>query len=151
MSTVSLTGNDTIIINDRVLVDLADGDAGALTFPNDLTTTKKGKNGTTIITINEMGKMCELVLRVLLGSSDDKFFNGLLANFELDPASFVTMNGQIAKRVGDGEGGVVTSKYILSTGVFKKRVEARTNVEGDTESSVAIYTFTFGNAPRTIG
>ena len=39
MSTVSLTGSDTIIVNDRVISDLADGDCVALDFPNDIAST----------------------------------------------------------------------------------------------------------------
>lgn len=151
MSTVSITGNDTILINDRVLRDLADGDAGNLTFPNDLTSMKIGKNGNSIININEMGKMAQLVLRVIKGSSDDKFLNGVLANYKLDPVSFTTMTGEVNKRIGDGSGNVSGEIYTLRTGVFLKEVETRTNVEGDTESSVSIYTMQFAAAPRTIG
>lgn len=151
MSTVSITGNDTILINDRVLRDLADGDAGNLTFPNDLTSMKIGKNGNSIINVNEMGKMAQLVLRVIKGSSDDKFLNGILANYKLDPASFVTMTGEVIKRIGNGTGDVASETFSLRTGVMLKEVETRTNVEGDTESSVSIYTMQFSAAPRTIG
>ena len=44
MSTVSMSGSDTLMINNRVLADLADGDCATLTFPNDIATVKTGKN-----------------------------------------------------------------------------------------------------------
>ena len=44
MPTVSLTGNDTVIINGTIFNDLADAACAALTFPQTLTTIKTGKN-----------------------------------------------------------------------------------------------------------
>ena len=75
---VSLVGNDTLQINDRVLLDLADGDVGALTFPNDIMGVKTGKNGNSLYAFNASGLMCELILRIIRGSDDDKYLNTLL-------------------------------------------------------------------------
>ena len=69
MSVNSLTGQDTVILNDRTLFDLADGDAGALTFPNNIAEIKTGKNKNAIYANNENGQQCELLLRVIMGSS----------------------------------------------------------------------------------
>ena len=45
MPTVSLTGNDTVIVFDRVFTDFADGDFFTFTYPNELASAKTGKNG----------------------------------------------------------------------------------------------------------
>ena len=150
MATVSMTGADTIKINNRILADLADGDCIALTFPNDLSVVKTGKNGNSIYGLNETGKQVELVLRLIRGSADDKFMNNLLANQQLNFAGFVLMIGEFVKKVGDGSGNIANDTYITSGGVFSKSVEAKSNVEGDTEQSVSMYHLKFSNSPRVI-
>lgn len=151
MSTVSLTGNDTIYINNRLLNDLADGDAVNLTRPDDIASVKTGKNGNSIYALNESGKKVEVSLRVVRGSSDDKFLNGLLVQQQANFAGFILMNGEFTKRTGDGQGNVQGDTYILGGGVFIKETEAKSNSEGDSEQSITIYTMQFSNAPRAIG
>ncbi len=151
MSTVAMSGSDTIKINGRIISDLADGDVGALTFPNDIATVKTGKAGNSIYGLNESGKQADLVLRVIRGSDDDKFLNNLIANQQNDFAGFVLMIGEFTKRIGDGLGVVTGDTYITSGGVFSKQVEAKSNVEGDSAQSVAEYHLKFANAPRIIG
>lgn len=151
MPNVSMTGSDTIKINGRILADLADGDCAVLTFPNELASVKTGKNGNSIYGLNESGRQSEVVLRVIRGSSDDKFLNSLLASQQNNFAGFILMQGEFTKVVGDGKGNVLTDTYILAGGVFSKATEAKSNVEGDTEQSVAVYTMKFSNAPRVIG
>ncbi len=150
MPTIAMSGNDTIIINNRVLADLADGDVGNITFPNDIAAVKTGKNGNSIYGLNETGKNAEVELRVMRGSSDDKFLNGLLSLQGQNFAGFPLMIGQFIKKVGDGFGNITSDIYILSGGVFKKFVEAKSNVEGDTDQSVSVYTFVWSNSPRAI-
>jgi hypothetical protein len=147
----SLTGKDTITINSRILNDLADGDCAALTFPNDLTQLKTGKGGNTLYGFNYTGRQCQLVLRLVRGSSDDKFLNQLLSLFKNDPASFTLMVGTLIKNVGDGSGNITNDIYTLSGGAFKKETEVKENAEGEVEQSVSIYTLVFSNAPRSIG
>lgn len=150
MATISLTGSDTIDINNRIFADLADGNCIELTFPNDIANVKTGKNGNSIYGLNETGKQCEVKIRLIRGSADDKFMNGLLAQQQQNFAGFPLMIGNFIKNLGDGLGNVTSDQYIMSGGVFTKPVEAKTNVEGDTEQSVAIYTLKFSNAPRVI-
>lgn len=150
MSEVSMTGSDTISINNRILDDLADGDAVNLTFPNDMAVIKTGKNGNSLYALNESGRQAELTIRVIRGSADDKFLNGLLANQRANFASFVLMNAELIKRIGDGLGDVLSDTYVLSGGIFSKQVEAKSNVEGDTEQSIAIYNLRFANSPRAL-
>ena len=146
-----LTGKDTISINGRILNDFGDMDTAHLTFPNDLMVVKTGKNGNAIYAFNAPGQQAEIVLRVLRGSSDDKFLNGILSQQRADPSGFVLMTGTFVKNLGDGAGNIQSDTYIMSGGVFKKQNEVKENVDGDTEQAISIYTMTFGNSPRTIG
>lgn len=150
MSVVSLSGNDIVKINERILADFASDDIAVLTFPNDLATLKTGKNGNTIYASNETGKQAELVLKVIRGSSDDKFLSNLLNSQKLNFSSFVLMTSELIKRIGDGSGNIISDTYILSGGIFKKEVEAKSNVAGDVEQSVSTYSMIFALAPRAI-
>lgn len=149
--TLSLTGNDTLKLRDRVFADFAEGDVAALTFPNDIAALKTGKDGNTIYALNETGRQCELVLRVLRGSSDDKFLQNLLAAQRNDFSRFVTLEGELVKRIGDGKGNITTDTYLVTGGVFTKNVEVTSNVEGNTDQSVSVYTIQFGDNTRTLG
>lgn len=150
MGSVALSGNDTININNRVLTDLADGNCVELTFPNDIANVKTGKNGNSIYGLNTSGKQCELKLRILRGSNDDKFLNNLLAQQQNNFAGTVLLIGQFIKKIGDGAGNITSDTYITSGGVFTKQVEGKTNVEGETDQSIAMYTIKFSNAPRVL-
>lgn len=150
MGATALSGSDTINLNNRVLSDLADGNCVELTFPNDIASVKTGKNGNSIYGLNETGKQCEVKIRVIRGSDDDKFLNGLLVQQQSNFAGFPLMIGQFIKKVGDGLGNITSDTYVMSGGVFTKQVEGRTNVEGESEQSVSIYTLRFSNAPRAI-
>jgi hypothetical protein len=148
---VSLTGKDSVSINGVNITDLADGDCAALTFPNDLSNLKTGKNGNTIYAFNYSGRQCHLILRIVRGSSNDKYLNQQLSLFKNDPAAFTLMTGVIVKNVGDGSGNITNDTYTLSGGTFKKETEVKENAEGDVEQAIAIYTLMFSNAPRSIG
>lgn len=150
MATVAMSGSDTITINNRLFADLADGNCVELTFPNDIANVKTGKNGNSIYGLNETGKQAELKMRLVRGSSDDKFMNGLLAQQQANFAGFPLMFGSFIKKLGDGAGLITSDTYIVSGGIFTKQVEARTNVDGESEQSVSIYTMKFSNAPRVL-
>lgn len=150
MSAVALSGNDTININNRILANLADGNCVELTFPTDIANVKTGKNGNAIYGLNESGKQCEVKLRVLRGSADDKFLNNLLVQQQNNFAGTVLMIGQFIKKIGDGQGNITSDTYIMSGGVFTKQVEGKSNVEGETEQSIAMYTMKFSNSPRAL-
>lgn len=150
MGAVALSGSDTININNTVLTDLADGNCVELTYPNDIANVKTGKNGNSIYGLNESGKQCEVKIRLLRGSSDDKYLNNLLVQQNANFAGTVLVIGQFIKKIGDGQGNITSDTYILSGGVFTKQVEGKTNVEGEVEQSIAIYTIKFSNAPRAL-
>lgn len=150
MSTLALSGSDTIMINNRIFSDLADGNCIEMTFPNDIANVKTGKNGNSIYGLNETGKQCEVKMRLVRGSSDDKFMNGLLSQQQSNFAGTVLMFGSFIKKLGDGAGNITSDTYIMSGGIFTKIPEAKTNVDGESEQSVSMYTLKFSNSPRVI-
>lgn len=150
MEVTSLTGADTCVIAGRVLTDFGDGDNVDVKYPTELANVKSGKNGNAIYATNAQGHVSEVILRILRGSDDDKFLNARLAAQEADFASFVLLDGQFVKRIGDGASGVASDTYIFGGGIFSKNVEAKSNVEGDTEQSLSIYNLKFATAQRSI-
>lgn len=150
MATVAMSGNDAVSINNTLLADLADGDTVTLTFPNEIASVKTGKNGNAIYGLNQTGRQAEVKIRVIRGSTDDKFLNALLAQQQQNFSGFVLMIGEFVKLVGDGRGNVTSDTYVLAGGVFEKQVEAKSNVEGDSAQSVSEYSIRFSNAPRAI-
>lgn len=147
MGAIALSGNDTINISGTVLSDLADGNCVELTFPNDISNVKIGKNGNAIYGLNTTGQMCETKIRVLRGSSDDQTLLALLNAQQQNYQGSVLLSGQFIKKIGDGQGNVTSDTYTLGGGTFTKIPEAKTNVEGETEQSVAIYTIKWANSP----
>lgn len=150
MPTTSITGKDTIIINDITLADFGDGDVMTLDYPNELVSLKTGKNGNSIYNFNETGEQVDATLRILRGSPNDKALNSLLLSMKQDFPSFVLLTGQVIKRIGDGAGNINREIYNLSGGVFSQNVNTKENVEGDTEASIAVYNLKFSNAPKSI-
>lgn len=150
MATVAMSGNDTVVINNRALADFADANVVELTFPSDIAQVKTGKNGNSIYGLNTTGFQCEVKIRMIRGSSDDIFLNNLLVQQNNNFAGFPLMIGQFIKKIGDGAGNITSDTYILSGGVFNKQVEATSNVEGDAQQSVAVYMMKFSNAPRAL-
>lgn len=148
--TVALTGDDTVVFDGRIFNDLADGDAISFTFPVDIATVKVGKNGTSIYAFNETGSSTECIIRLVLGSSDDKYMNSRFQEMQGNRAGFNLFSSSFTKRVGDGEGNISSVVYKNDGGIFKKSVEVKSSAEGDTEQSIAIYTITFANSSRSI-
>ena len=147
---VCLTGDDSVIINSRIFKDLGDDNVAELTFPNPISSVKTGKNGNSVYAYNSSGKQCDFKIKVLRGSADDKFLNNLLVQQLANFSSFILMNGEFIKQIGDGKGGVANDTYILSGGVFEKIPEAKSNVNGETTQAMTDYVIKFTNGPRII-
>ncbi len=150
MPSIALSGADTVNLNNRVFADFAEGNIAELTFPNEIANVKTGKNGNSIYSLNESGRQAEFKLRLLRGSGDDKFLLGLLNSQQNNFAGSVLLIGRFIKKIGDGKGKITNDTYICSGGIFTKIPEAKTNVDGEAEQSVVVYTFKFSNAPRTL-
>jgi len=150
MGSVSLTGKDTTIMNDRIFGDFGDGDCVNLEFPNNLVEAKVGKNGNSIYAFNASGRLVNVKCRVLLGSSDDKYLNSEMTRYINDPASYTLLLGEFIKRVGDGAGNVTNITYKVDGGIVQKVPGAKENVSGDTEQALAEYTIVFANTDRSL-
>lgn len=149
MTQFTITGDDTLTLNGRVLNNLADGDVSTITFPNNIVEMKTGKNQNTIFSKNETGNNASLILRVLRGSSDDRFLQSLYNNMVANFTDFILLNGQFVKQIGDGQGNRALDTYTVNGGVFVKNIEASTNVQGTTDQGVSIYNITFATSKRT--
>ncbi len=151
MAVYALTGNDNLIINDRNIKDFTDNSTIELTYDNDRVGTSTGKNDNTVYADNRQGGNATVVLRILRGSSDDKFFNGLSIQQDRDLPTFSLMNGSFTKRIGDGTGRVTFDNHVLLGGVFKKSVDVQENLVGETEQGTSVYTLFFAKAQRAMG
>jgi hypothetical protein len=151
-----LVGADTISLSvnaaaaNRVLADFGHGEIAKLTFATDIATVKTGKNGNAIFASNQSGNQANLEVKVLRGSSDDGALQSQLAAYKADPIGFVLINGTLVKKIGDGAGGISSDTFSLSGGVFTKNVEFISNVEGDVEQAISVYTLQFAFATRTL-
>ncbi len=149
MATYSLTGRDTIILNDIPLNDFADGDVGNLEIPNNLFAMQTGKDGNTIFALDESGQNATLTVRVLMSSNDDKRLNGLIPKSD-SFAETILMTGAVVKQVGDGQGNVSYNTYTLAGGMIQKKPSIKSNVNGDTTQAVVEYAIMFANGNRSI-
>lgn len=147
---VSLTGNDVVTLNGRVFHDFAQNDIIMLDFAEELVKVQASKNGNVVYGLNENGKMSTLTLRLLLGSSDDRYLNSLLASQTTDLSGFILIVGSFVKRVGDGAGNVTNVIYNTLGGVLEKIPGAKTNTTGEVEQSVAVWLVRFGQNTRAI-
>lgn len=143
-------GKDTFTINSRVLTDFPDGDPISITFPNELVSMKIGKGGNAMMALNETGRECDVSLRILKGSGDDKFLQSLLDAMKLDFATFNLLTSEFIKRLGDGEGNITRDIYTMSGGIVTKFIETKESVEGDTEQFISVYTLKYSKAIRAL-
>jgi len=151
MNVVSVTGNDTVIINGRIFNDFSTGDVAKLEYGTDIMVAKPGKNGNTIYSLNAAGELVSFEIRLIRGGSDDQFLNNLLTQMKQNAPGFTLLTGELIKNVGDGQGNITQDIYNLVGGVFNKNVGAKENVEGDTEQALVTYFMHFALATRTIG
>jgi hypothetical protein len=147
---VALTGRDVIIIDGNVITALADGEAVKLEFPNPIGQMKVSKDGNAIYAMQYSGQVVTVTIRILRGSYDDQILNSSLQDWIADPAGFSLMAGSFIKRIGDGQGTILSDVYQLAGGIFEKIPSAKSSMEGDPEQSVVEYTMLFRNNLRII-
>jgi hypothetical protein len=148
MGKVCFTGNDIIKLNGDILTNFVSGDVLTIAFPNDLVNVKRGKNGVTIYSFNEMGRVVDVTIKVLRGSDDDKKILTQLSLMKNDFNSFSLISIDVTRMLGPSAG---SDNYVLTGGVFtKSNPEFKTNVEGDVEQGVALYTLKFTSDGRSI-
>lgn len=146
----NIVGSDTLTIFDRVINDFADGDISTFVFNNDRSGVTTGKNGNTIFALDETGKNSVATLRIMMGSADDSFLQGILTGSDNDFASTILGAGEFVKNVGDGSGNIRRIVWTLGGGMMTKYIPGKGNVKGDTEQGVSVFTITFAKAIRSI-
>ena len=152
MAVYALTGNDTLIINERVFNNLADGSTINITYDNDSVGVSTGKNDNTVFSDNRQGSNASIELRLVRGSEEDIYLNGLSIQQSRDLPAFSLLQGSFSKRVGDGFGSVKFDTYVLLGGVFTKRApQVSENLNGETDQGVSIYNIKFATASRALG
>ena len=150
MSTVALSGTDTVIQDGIVQSGLADGDAVLVEFKEDLAKVKIGKEGNASIALNQMGRMIEVTYRYIRGSTDDKAMNSRVQQFISNTAGFVLGTAEYIKKVGDGTGNAASDTIVASSGVPSRQPNWKSNPEGDPEQGISVYKWTFAKAVRII-
>ena len=150
MSIAAVVSKDTISINGRQLNNWADGDVAKLDIPEVLANMTTGKQQNTIYAYSYKGKNAKLELRLIAGSSDDQFLNGLLQSLNQNPSAFSLLNMEFDKNIGDGAGNVTTIVYLGTGGVFEKQPMVMENAAGETSQAVVVWNFIFANVDRSI-
>ena len=151
MSTYALTGNDTVILNERVIKDMADGSIVEIAYQNDRVGVTTGKNDNTVFAEDRTGSNAVLTLRVIRGSADDRWLNGLSIQQNRDLPSFTLLRGAFTKRVGNGYGSITYDNYVLIGGVFQRYPDIQENLQGETEQGSTVYQIIFAKAERALG
>ena len=150
MAIESLAGNDSLILDGELILDGADNDCVVLDFPSETAVVSRGKNGNTLFTKNEQGKLANVNLRVVLNGKTDKYLVNKLSQFSNDPTSFALITGTFTKRTGDGKGNLTKKVFDLSGGVIVKNAGTVDSTVGNIESVVSVWQLTFANCDVTI-
>jgi hypothetical protein len=147
---VALTGADTIIYQGRVFTDFGDGDVGTLAFDTDLVEVVNGKNDNAVYALNAKGKQGTLTLKLIRGSADDIFLNSQLVALTRDFPSYVLGNGNFSKRIGQGNGTVLTDSYLALGGVVGRTPDANSSSDGKTDDGQITYVIKFAKMVRVV-
>lgn len=151
MTLFNLTGDDTLVINTKIISnEFEDGDNCTIEFSDDLVTLTTGKNQNTIYALNESGNNFDLTFSIARGGSVDKYLNGLLVKQKQDFVAFQLLTGSFTKRLGDGYGKITFDTYTLRGMVFTKHPGTKGNVNGDTEQGKVEYVLKGALAVRGI-
>lgn len=150
MAILTITGDDTIVLNGRVFNDFATADTSVITLPNELVNMKTGKNGNSIIARNMQGYNGNLTLRLSRASSDDQFLAAQLAAMQQNFVGTTLIAGSFTKKLGDGAGNITNDVYDLNGGVISKIPEGKENVDGDVTQAEVVYVIKFTNVTRNI-
>jgi len=150
MGTHILTGDDSLILNDRTLTDFASADISTITFNGDVATLERSKNGNGVFAKNEQGYVAVLTLNLQKASGDDKFLNENMNISKRDFASSILLNGSFTQKIGDGVGGISKNTYLLKGGLITKLPDAKSNVAGDASQGMTSYNVTFADAEIVI-
>lgn len=151
MTSFVLTGADTCIIFDRSLTDFGKGDVVKVDYENDFVKVEQGKNGNTVYTTDNSGKVAKITVKVLRGSPDDQFMANIVNQADADLPSFTLGDGIFVKRVGQGDGSVIFDTYTLGGVSPVRRQDAMENTDGEPDQAQVVYIFKAAGSRRTQG
>lgn len=150
----SYTANDIIVCEDHtgpfVLSDFADGTVAELSAPNELSSMTTGYNGNSLGAHNEPGRQRELTLRVVKGSSDDKRINSNYNLWKNRDIRFKPLSMTFTKNVAHEDGSITNDKVTCYFGLPTGQPVQMSDMAGNTEQVVSIYTIRFGNSERSM-
>lgn len=149
MAIDTLVGQDTIILDDRQITDVGFGDVVVLDMPNTFMEMESGKDGNTVFVFMESGRQIQVKLRVLVGRDDDRWLNAKLESMKNSFIGQTLMTLTLAKRVGDGKGGIITTRWNLEGGMFTVPPSTRYNVSGDKEQAIQEYSLGFARGTKS--
>ena len=150
----SYTANDIIVCEDHagnfVLSDFADGTVAELSAPNELSSMTTGYNGNSLGAHNEPGRQRELTIRIVKGSEDDKRFNTNYNLWKNRDIRFKPFNMTFTKNVAHNDGSITNDKVTCFFGLPTGQPTQMSDMAGNTEQVVSIYTIRFGSSERSM-
>jgi hypothetical protein len=144
----AVAGSDILNINGTIISGHADGDAYKIEPQGPIGEMKVSKDGNSIYALQYTGIKVKLTVRLVRDCADDVFLNGLLQQWIASPNTFPLLFAEYIKSTGDGKGNVTNEVYVLSGGIFEMIPSAVSNMDGNTEQSVTVYTLWFRNDAR---
>lgn len=148
------TARDIIIATDFqgtwTLTDFADGTVAQLTAPNELSNMTTGYNGNSLAAHNEPGRQRELALRLVKGSSDDKRFNLNYNLWKNRDIRYKPLEMEFTKQIAHSDGSITNDKVTCFFGNPGAQPEQTTDVAGNTDQVVSVYSIKFGNSERSM-
>jgi len=148
--TDTFVGEDTLIINSRVLSNFGYGTVVEISCPNAIAGVDIGKGGNAVFSLQENGRQADVKVTVIKGSPDDIFLNALNESFKSNFESKVAITGSFISKVGDGKGKVLTTAWDLNGGIPTTPPSDKYDVGGDRTQVLMEYHYTFARGTRIL-
>lgn len=156
MPAFSLVGDATVSITPaggatRVLTDFADGTIFDIDYVSDLINSTTGKEGNTVFVKDERGRNGKGSMRILKGSSDDNYLNGLFTDMKSSFGSGTKiLTIDIVRKIVDGTGTTLTESFNLQGCLLTQMPKTSVNVHGDTEQAISVWNMVAADVNRSI-
>lgn len=133
-----------------VLADFAEGTVAELSAPNELSSMTTGYNGNSLAAHNEPGRQCELTIRLVKGSKDDKRFNEFYTMWKNRDLRFRPITMTFTKYVAHSDGSMTNDKVSCYAGFPAGQPVQSTDTAGNIEQVVSVYMIRFGDSERSL-
>lgn len=144
----NFTGSDTILIDNQLINDLADGNCISCVCPNAKVNIVDGKDGNVIVNKIE-GKRIDVTIRVLTGGKTDTFLTNKFYQYENDPTGYIGFDCLFKKKIGDGKGNKKVIEVSGDVGFVDKLPDMISNTTGDVGNGVSEFLLHFVRGDRT--